>query len=302
MATSRKQKQQQLSSTFASPIYTVVLVTLALSAGFFHIANAQQDYNNVNGYTCNGQRKTCTTYAIYRTQNDSETFASVGTLFNLTAADVAKDSGKSLTTTALPSQTPLYIRLACGCSNGTYFRSVGHKVVPNDTYSIISQVTYESLTTYQAMEAANPTVPATQIQIGSTLNVPLRCACPTASQATNGGTTLLLTYVIYPQETLAAIASHFNVTTDVIQAANNLTSSTQLDAYTTLLVPFATLPALSSVNLNSTGSGSTGSPPSTAPAPSPLSNGGAMKLATATVPLCLVSIGIGALGAAAFGF
>lgn len=298
MATFRRQQQQQ-SRAFASPIYTVVVVTLALS-GFFHTANAQQDYNNVTGYVCNGQSLTCTAYAIYKTQNATETFASVGALFNLTAADVAMDSGKTLTTTALASQTPLYIRLACGCSNGTYSRSVGHKVVSGDTYSKISTVTYENLTTYQAMEAANPTVPATDIQIGATLNVPLRCACPTASQETNSGTTLLLTYVIRPQESLAAIASHFNVTTNVIEAANNV-NSTQLQAFTTLLVPFTTLPPLSSINLNSTGSGA-GSPSTTpVPTPSPPSSAAATKVATVTVPLC-VSIGVSVFGAMVSGF
>lgn len=300
MATFRRQQQQQQQSrAFASPIYTVVVVTLALS-GYFHTANAQQDYNNVNGYVCNGQNKTCTAYAIYRTQNETETFASVGALFNLTAADIATDSGKNLTTTALGSQTPLYIRLACGCSSsGNYLRSVGHKVVSGDTYARISQVTYENLTTFQAMENANPTVPATQIQIGSTLNVPLRCACPTASQATNGGTNVLLTYVIRPQESLATIASHFSVTTDVIEAANNVTNSSQLNAFTTLLVPFTTLPPLSSINLNSTAS------TVPVPAPSPPSSSGAAttKLATITVPLW-VSIGVTVFGAtiSVFGF
>lgn len=297
MATFRRQQQQRRA--FASPIYAVVVVTLALS-GFFHTANAQQDYNNVTGYVCNGQSTTCTAYAIYRTQNATETFASVGTLFNLTAADVAMDSGKTLTTTALASQTPLYIRLACGCSNGTYSRSVGHKVVSGDTYSRISSVTYENLTTYQAMEAANPTIPAIDIQIGSTLNVPLRCACPTASQETNSGTKLLLTYVIRPQESLAAIASHFNVTTNVIEAANNVTNSSQLQAFTTLLVPFATLPALSSINLNSTGSGA-GSSTTPVPTPSPPPTGAATMVATVTVPLC-VSIGVSVFGALVSGF
>ena len=296
MATFRRQQQQ--SRAFASPIFTVVVVTLALS-GFFHTADAQQDYNNVAGYACNGQSSTCTAYAIYKTQNNTETFASVGTLFNLTAETVAADSGKTLTTTALASQTPLYIRLACGCSNGTYFRSVGHKVVAGDTYARISQVTYENLTTYQAMEAANPTIPATGIQIGATLNVPLRCACPTASQETNSGTTLLLTYVIRPQESLADIASHFNVTTGVIEAANSVANSSQLQAFTTLLVPFTTLPALSSINLNSTGSGAESTTP--VPAPSPPASAAPMKLATVTVPLC-VSIGVGVFGAMVSGF
>lgn len=229
-----------------SPIYGVVFVAMS-ALGLSHGASAQQSYNDPSGYACTGQSKSCTTYAMYRTQSSQETFATVGNLFNLTAAEVAKDSGMNLTTAALAAKTPLYIKLSCGCTNGTYRRSVTHKVVASDTYTALANNTYEGLTTYQAMEAANPAYPATGLQIGEVLDVPLRCACPSASQTANG-TKLLLTYVIFPQETLGIMSGYFGNSLADLEAANNVTATTLLQVFSTFLIPLQALKALSTIS------------------------------------------------------
>ena len=278
-----------------SPIYGVVLVTM-IALGLFHGASAQQLYNDVNGYACTGKTNNCTTYAIYRTQSSQETFATVGNLFNLTAAEVAKDSGKNLTTAALAAKTALYIKLSCGCTNGTYRGNVTHKVVAQDTYATIANNTYEGLTTYQAMEAANPDYSPTALQPGQMLDVPVRCACPSASQTANG-TKLLLTYVIFPQETLGIMSGYFGNSLADLEAANNVTATTVLQAFSTFLIPLKALKALSAISFvyPTPTSPSPASPPTSSNNNGSASTGATVTKSASNTPL-YIGIAVGVLG------
>ena len=278
-----------------SPIYGVVLVTM-IALGLFHGASAQQLYNDVNGYACTGKTNNCTTYAIYRTQSSQETFATVGNLFNLTAAQVAKDSGKNLTSAALAAKTALYIKLSCGCTNGTYRGNVTHKVVSLDTYAAIANNTYEGLTTYQAMEAANPAYSPTALQAGQMLYVPVRCACPSASQTANG-TKLLLTYVIFPQETLGIMSGYFGNSLADLEAANNVTATTVLQAFSTFLIPLKALKALSAISFvyPTPTSPSPASPPTSSNNNSSASTGATVTKSASNTPL-YIGIAVGVLG------
>lgn len=286
-----------------SPIYGVVLVMM-IALGLSHGASAQQSYNDVNGYACTGQNLTCTTYAIYRTQSSQETFATVGNLFNLTAAEVARDSGMNLTTAALAAKTALYIKLSCGCTNGTYRGTVTHKVVALDTYSALANNTYEGLTTYQAMEAANPAYLANALQPGQVLDVPLRCACPSASQTANG-TNLLLTYVIFPQETLGIMSGYFGNSLADLEAANNVTATTVLQAFSTFLIPLKARKALSAISFvyPTPTSPSPPPPPTSSNNNSSASTGATVTKSASNTPL-YIGIAVGVLGmvlAAVFG-
>lgn len=286
-----------------SPIYGVVLVMM-IALGLSNGASAQQLYNDVNGYACTGQTQNCTTYAMYRTQSSQETFTTVGKLFNLTAKEVANDSGMNLTTAALAAKTALYIKLSCGCTNGTYRGTVTHKVVALDTYSALANNTYEGLTTYQAMEAANPAYLPTGLQIGQVLDVPLRCACPSASQTANG-TKLLLTYVIFPQETLGIMSGYFGNSLADLEAANNVTATTVLQAFSTFLIPLKALKALSAISFvyPTPTSPSPPPPPTSSNNNSSASTGATVTKSASNTPL-YIGIAVGVLGlvlAAVFG-
>jgi LysM repeat protein len=237
------------------------LLNLALMMMMMHGAGAQQAYNDVNGYTCSStalQSQSCTSYTLYRTQSSKETLTSVSTLFNTSASVITTTSSLKVTSndTYLPSGTPLYIPLACNCvhrrsyqgneSRTTYEATVSWHIVRGNTFWIIANEYYAGLTTYQAIEAANPTQVPTDLHIHSYSTIPLRCACPSATQL--GITKFLLSFVLFPAETsLAVVSSYFNISIADLEAANQVNASTTLQPFSTLLVPLLKLPPLSSI-------------------------------------------------------
>ncbi|KAG0560393.1 hypothetical protein M758_10G173200 [Ceratodon purpureus] len=254
---------------------------------------AQQQYNNTDGYTCNGLRKTCSTYALYRTFQQGETLQKVGGYFNQTPASVSNVSGLNVMATTAPLQMgqALYIPLSCSCQNVTSQMEVSHTIVSGDTYWLLSVTIYGGLTTYQAMEVLNPTYDVFNLQIGDVMKVGIFCACPTAAQIANG-TNFLLTYTVYPGETLEIISGYFGIPAAQLGAANQLPLNASLGENTTLLVPLATLPPLATMNFASVPS----SPPpiSSPPVPAPASPIVATKSASLT-PL-YIGIAVGAFG------
>jgi hypothetical protein len=218
-----------------------------------HGSNAQQAYNNVNGYTCAAaESQGCTSYTLYRTQSSEEDLTTVSALFNTSTSIIAGISGLNLTTSSLPVGTPLYIPLACNCVQNSYQGNVSRtyqaivscQLVSGNTFFLIANNTYAGLTTYQAIEAANPTLMPTDLRIGTQVIIPLRCACPSATQ---NGTKILLSFVLFPNENFSIVSSYFNVSHTDLGTANEITVNTPLQPFSTLLIPLVNLPPLSSI-------------------------------------------------------
>jgi serine/threonine protein kinase len=239
-------------------LFPILLVMMMMMG---HGANAQQAYNNVNGYTCAAQSPSCTSYALYRTHRSGENLTYVSGLFNTTAEAIANVSsstgGLNLTANSaasLPAGTPLFIPLACNCVRRSYQGNVSRTyeataiwtIVEGNTFFLIANNTYEGLTTYQAIEAANPTQEATDLHLNSLSTIPLRCACPSTRQV---GTRFLLSFAVFPQESsLGVLSSYFNVSVADLEAANEINATTTLQPFSTLLVPLVRLPLLSSIS------------------------------------------------------
>jgi hypothetical protein len=256
-------------------LFPILLVMMMMMG---HGANAQQAYNNVDGYTCAAQSPSCTSYALYRTQGSGENLTYVSGLFNTTAEAIANISsstgGLNLTansTASLPPGTPLFIPLACNCVRRSYKGNVSRTyeataiwtIVEGNTFYLIANNTYEGLTSYQAIEAANPLQVPTDLGIGNHSTIPLRCACPSTRQV---GTRFLLSFAVFPQESsLRVLSSYFNVSVADLEAANEINATTTLQPFTTLLVPLVRLPLLSSISFRP---GSSSSAPTAAVSPS----------------------------------
>lgn len=241
-------------------------------------ASAQHQYNNVSGYACTRNVSFCESYAFYRPPGSESNLTSIASVFNTSVAGIANASGID-SGAATTLQTSLYVPLACSCTNGFYQAPTSHVVVKDETMYTIANSTYQGLTTYQAIQAANPAVNASTMQIGQLLRIPLRCACPP----------ILLSYPIFPEETLTIIGERFNVSVAELQATNNVTDPATMLAFTTILIP---LPAL--VPLNS----SAFAPPAPAPpvsAPPPVVGVGESEPSKAAL---YIGVGVGAAGVA----
>jgi hypothetical protein len=237
---------QRCHGTQVSLLFLLLLLMLQGS-------NAQQAYNSVNGYTCTAaESQGCTSYTLYRTQSSKEDLTTVSALFNTPTSIIAGISGLNVTTGSLPVGTPLYIPLDCNCVQNSYQGNVSRtyqaivswQIVGGNTFWLIANNTYAGLTTYQAIEAANPTLVPTDLQIGSQVAIPLRCACPSATQ---NGTKILLSFVVFPNENISIVSSYFNVSLTDLGTANEITVSTPLQPFSTLLIPLVNLPPLASI-------------------------------------------------------
>jgi hypothetical protein len=155
---------------------------------------------------------------------------------------------------------------------------------------LIANGTFEGLTTYEAIEAANPTVVANNMTIGAVLKIPLRCACPSTAQRRNGSR-ILLSYVIYPLETLYLIGQKFNTSVQELEDANNVTDPSLLQAFSTLLVPLVTLTPLSSF-------APPPAPPTASPAPAPSTPAAVISSKDPSKWPLYVGIAVGAVGLA----
>ncbi|KAG0627513.1 hypothetical protein M758_2G207100 [Ceratodon purpureus] len=227
-------------------LLAIVLVSQAAMAPFGTMA--QQLYNNTEGYSCNGRDRTCSTYAFYRTFQEQESVAKVAGYFNLPPAIVADLSGLTdlAPNAVLPLGQPLYIPIACKCHNVTSQMEVPYTIAPGDNFAMVASTIYGDLTTYQAMTVSNPRMDVLFLVVGDTAIVPIFCACPTADQIANG-TQFLLTYAVYPYETLDDISAHFNVTVAELSVANELPTNVTLWVHTTLLVPLQSLPPIAAM-------------------------------------------------------
>ncbi|KAG0568631.1 hypothetical protein KC19_6G034500 [Ceratodon purpureus] len=215
------------------------------------IAIAQEDYNNVTGYACTGARSTCQSYTVYRTEG-SQNLSTIASNFNTSATEIANASGVDPTLVTLRpfgDHTLLYVPLACSCFNGTYQSRIWYAVMPLDTMLIIANSTFQGLTTYPAIQAANPTVVPTNMSIGQLLNIPLQCSCPSTEQL-RVGSQLLVTYSIFPQDTIVDISKRFNVSESDIEDANGVTDqmAQKLVPFSILLIPLPALVPLNSSN------------------------------------------------------
>ncbi len=289
------QSTNRMQVLFGFPLKLLLLFLMMM-----HGACAQQaaSSNSSNIYTCTSLRQFCSTSILYRTQSSDENLTYVSTLFNTRASIIANASGLSNLTssTAAPVAyaTPFYIPVNCSCQNRTnaltYETLVNRTIKSGDTFSIVANE-YEGLTTYQAIEAANRNLQATDLQINKSFSVPLNCACPSSRQHKHGDK-LILSFVNFPFETFSVVRSYFNLTPDQLAAANDLNASTEstIKAFTTILVPLVNLPPLSSINFISQ------SAPASAPSPAPnVSNSGNGSSSSSNKKLYVgIGIGIGA--------
>ncbi|KAG0578532.1 hypothetical protein KC19_4G030500 [Ceratodon purpureus] len=230
-------------------------------------AMAQQQYNNSEGYICNGASETCSTYGLYRTFQAGESLDKVAFYFNVSADLIANaselDSQYLSQRYTLARQQAVYIPLDCRCQNMTSQMLVPMTIITADTLWLISITIFGGMTKYQAMTAFNPTIDILNLMIGDTIQVPVFCACPTASQIADG-VQFLLTHTVYPGESLDDISGYYGITVAALSAANKLATNVYLGVNTTVLVPLSTLPPLSSIKFIPP-------PPESSPSSSPTS-------------------------------
>ncbi|KAG8474651.1 hypothetical protein CXB51_031177 [Gossypium anomalum] len=225
---------------------------------FMHKFHAQQSYsgnsilncseNDETGpssaflYTCNGEKPSCQAFLIFKSYPP---YDSISTISNLTSADpleLAHINNISLST-IFPANKEVIVPVNCSCS-GQYYQANTSYIIPSKQvdYFSIANNTYQGLSTCKSLNKENSD---SGLQVGSVLQVPLRCACPTRNQTLNG-TKFLMTYVVDWEDTIHDISKRFNASMESVGDANGINLDDALIfPFTTVLVPLSTKPSSS---------------------------------------------------------
>ncbi|CAD5173500.1 unnamed protein product [Musa acuminata subsp. malaccensis] len=234
--------------------------------------NAQQQYENNRqldctttdsstlGYTCNGVRS-CSSYLTFRSQIAYQSPVLIAYLLGADADNISRINGVATEFANVPNDQLVLVPVPCSCSGGYYQHNVSYTLTSRDTYFIVANDTYQGLSTCQALIAQNP-YGSLNLTAGLRVDVPLRCACPTAEQ-TSSGIKYLLTYLITWGDDVPTIADRFHADYQAVLHANNISSSSTIYPFTTLLVPLETEPTKDEV----ASSPSAPPPPQTADTP-----------------------------------
>ncbi|KAJ1376953.1 Serine-threonine/tyrosine-protein kinase, catalytic domain [Sesbania bispinosa] len=232
--------------------YLYILSTILLLYLFLPSINCQQVYLNTTvtdcsdnpsapkGYLCNGAKKSCTSFLVFRSKPPYDNPIRIAYLLGSEAFNIASIN-KISTNDMIPSNKSIIVPVFCSCSGNIYQHNTPYTVNKDDTYFMLVNGTYQSLTTCQALMGQNY-YSADNIAIGAELTVPLLCACPTTNQTARGVTSLLV-YSVTDGDTIKSIGEAYGVDELSMLEANGLpvppsaNSSMTIFAMTPILVP-----------------------------------------------------------------
>ncbi|KAK8996376.1 hypothetical protein V6N11_076613 [Hibiscus sabdariffa] len=196
--------------------------------------------NSVLGYTCYGLHTRCRGYVVFRSQPLFNNVTSISNLLSSEPSQIA-DINEVPRNVTFQTNQMVVVPINCSCSGDHYQRNATYTIRSGDTYFFIANNTFQALSTCQAIQAQQPNIQPTKLIIGSTITVPVRCACPTRNQ-TDVGINYLLSYPIAQGDTVAGISEMFGADTERTLEANQL-SDPSIFFFTSLLVPLQDPPS-----------------------------------------------------------
>ncbi|KAJ8645721.1 hypothetical protein MRB53_007469 [Persea americana] len=252
---------------------SLILLCLLSLISSPHLLLAQQLYEGVGstncdsvdnstsilGYTCNGQNTSCQSYLIFRSQPP---YNSVSSISGLLASDPSQLSQINSVPDNATFQTDkeVIVPINCSCSGQFSQANTSYTIREGDIYFTVANNTYQGLSTCQALQNQN-NVSARNLDVGMEITVPLRCACPTRNQ-TSDGVKYLLSYLVRSGDTVWSISQRFGVSQDSVLQSNGFSEdSASIFYFTTLLVPLKNQPTSNQTI--------TPPPPPSSPAPTP---------------------------------
>jgi hypothetical protein len=220
------------------------------------IADCGSKHNDTGllGYFCGSGAPSCESYLTFHARPPFSDPASIAALLGTDAASLAAANSVQSSSSPFAQGTKVLVPARCSCTGavasaglgGSYYqRNATYVARDGDTLLIIANNTFQGLSTCQAVEEQGlGGAPATSLLAGQSVTVPLRCACPSASQ-TAAGVRFLVSYLVDEFDSVDAMAARFGVDAGSIVAANQLRSDTTIYPYTTLPIPVKSQPNIS---------------------------------------------------------
>ncbi|KAL6846246.1 hypothetical protein ACP4OV_023694 [Aristida adscensionis] len=124
----------------------------------------------------------------------------------------------------LPAGLPLRVPVPCACSDGIRKVTAARYVArPGDTLASVAASVYGGLTTADWIRDSNGMLDAAAVDAGTTLFVPLHCACLGGVDA--GVPAVYLTYAVAEGDTVPALARRFRTTANDLMSANDMATA-----------------------------------------------------------------------------
>lgn len=197
---------------------------------------------DASGYHCkigNASQVQCKTFVILRTNSYFSSLSNLSFYLGISRFVIAEANGFSAETEYLPKDQSLLIPIDCKCKGGFFQAEVTKTTTKGESFYGIAE-SLEGLTTCKAIQEKNPGVSPWSLGDKVQLLIPLRCACPSSSEA-SPKTRLLLSYPVIEGDTISNLAIKFNTTPEAIIFANKKSLHTfrpqSLKPLTSLLIP-----------------------------------------------------------------
>ncbi|RRT36895.1 hypothetical protein B296_00053644 [Ensete ventricosum] len=198
--------------------------------------NTPHNSSSLLGYFCNSQPN-CQAFLTFHSQPPYSSVVSISSLLSSHPSELSHANSVSPTAT-FPTGTKVVIPVNCSCSGAYYQLNSSYLVQPGDAALVVANNTYQGLSTCQSI--MNQSLNGTdKLFPGVNITVPLRCACPTSKQTSNG-VKYLLSYLVDEGDTIFGISSRFGVDQQSIEEANEISDA--IYPFTTLLIPLQSQP------------------------------------------------------------
>lgn len=186
-------------------------------------------------YSCNGEKNPCQAFLIFRPHPPYASVANISKLTSSDPSELARINNVSQFAVFKPN-IEVIVPVTCSCSGQYYQANTSYVIAESDSYYKVSRYNYQALTTCDSVRSENP-YDAFKLKIGTKLQIPLRCACPTEKQRFDD-INFLLTYGIIDDETVEQISDSFKVKRTSVTYANGLSEEASvLYGATTILIP-----------------------------------------------------------------
>ncbi|AET03984.1 putative protein kinase RLK-Pelle-LysM family [Medicago truncatula] len=204
---------------------------------------------NGKNFSCTlNSSPSCDTYVAYFANSPNFlTLTAISDIFDTSPQSIARASNIKDENMNLIHGQLLLIPITCGCNgNGNYsFANISHLIKESESYYYLSTISYQNLTNWQTVEDSNPNLNPYLLKIGTKINIPLFCRCPSNYFAK--GIEYLITYVWQPNDNLTLVASKLGASPkDIITAnTNNFGQNFTVAINLPVFIPVKNLPALS---------------------------------------------------------
>lgn len=204
------------------------------------VLNCNNEYET--NYSCNGRNSTCQAFLIFRARNPYNSVPGIAALLSSNISEIARINNVTRLTVFAPEKEVI-IPVDCSCS-GLYYQAKTMYYIPAliATYFMMANNTYQGLSTCNALIRRNK-YDEFSLRPGLELQVPLRCACPTAKQAAKGSK-FLMTYSIDVGNDILKVSKRFNVSVrNIVEANGFLDEKSTVYPFTTILIPLSSEPS-----------------------------------------------------------